>query len=258
MSEIATKKLSFAYDQKKIIDNVDLSISDGQILVILGPNGIGKSTLLSCLSGLHKSYSGSIQLGDQELRTIPKKVLSHHVALVSQGVNVKSSLKLTDYLLLGRSAFHSIFSQPNQNDQLQVDRVLTQIGLEDYRDISLQDMSGGQKQLAQIGRALVQEPQLLIMDEPTSALDYKNQILVLKLIKALSDNNISIIISTHDPNQAMMVGDLVGLLIDNQTYIQGSTEEILTEKYLSDLYKTPIVSTYNQQLHRNIFGTRMD
>jgi iron complex transport system ATP-binding protein len=96
------------------------------------------------------------------------------------------------------------------------------------------------------------------MDEPTSALDYKNQILVLKLIKALSDKNISIIISTHDPNQAMMIGDLVGLLVDDQTYLQGTTTEILSEKYLSELYKTPIVSTYNEELHRNIFGTRMD
>ncbi|AKP67837.1 ABC transporter ATP-binding protein [Companilactobacillus ginsenosidimutans] len=258
MSEIYTKNLSFAYDTEKIIDNVDLKVDDGQVLVILGPNGIGKSTLLACLSGLHDDYSGQIKLEDQELKQIPNRELSHRLALVSQGVNVKSGLNLYDYLLLGRSAFHSIFSQPDERDRQQVEHVLSQIGLAEYRDVSLQDMSGGQRQLAQIGRALVQEPKLLIMDEPTSALDYKNQILVLKLIKALSVIDISIIISTHDPNQAMMIGDSVGLLVDNQTYIQGKTEEILTEKYLTELYKTPIVSTFNEELDRNIFGTRMD
>jgi iron complex transport system ATP-binding protein len=258
LSEIYTKQLSFAYDQKNIIGNVDLRVQDGQVLVILGPNGIGKSTLLSCLSGLHPNYQGQIKLAGQELKNISSRELSHRLALVSQGVNIKSSLNLFDYLLLGRSAFHSIFSQPDDNDRQRVESVLQQIGLADYRDVSLQDMSGGQRQLAQIGRALVQDPQILIMDEPTSALDYKNQILVLKLIKALSDKNISIIISTHDPNQAMMIGDLVGLLVDDQTYLQGTTTEILSEKYLSELYKTPIVSTYNEELHRNIFGTRMD
>ncbi|WP_125768321.1 ABC transporter ATP-binding protein [Companilactobacillus furfuricola] len=258
MSEIYTKKLSFAYESQTIIGNVDLSIDDGQVLVILGPNGIGKSTLLSCLSGLHKSYQGMIKLEDRELKDISSKELSHRLALVSQGVNIKSSLSLYDYLLLGRSAFHGIFAQPDNSDHEKVDQVLDLIGLTDFAESNVQDMSGGQKQLAQIGRALVQEPHLLIMDEPTSALDYKNQILVLKLIKALSDKDISIIISTHDPNQAMMVGDMVGLLIDNQTYVQGQTEEILTEDYLSNLYKTPIVSTFNEDLQRNIFGTRMD
>lgn len=258
MSEIYTENLSFGYDDRKIIGNVDLTVDDGQVLVILGPNGIGKSTLLSCLSGLHHNYSGKIEIEDKELKQIPDRELSHRLALVSQGVNVRSNLNLFDYLLLGRSAFHSLFSQPNMTDKMRVQSVLKQIGLESYANVSLQDMSGGQKQLAQIGRALVQEPRLLIMDEPTSALDYKNQILVLKLIKALSDKNISIIISTHDPNQAMMIGDNVGLLIDNQTYVQGKTEKILTEQYLTDLYKTPIVSTYNEELGRNIFGTRMD
>lgn len=120
MSEIYTKNLSFAYDTEKIIDNVDLKVDDGQVLVILGPNGIGKSTLLACLSGLHDDYSGQIKLEDQELKQIPNRELSHRLALVSQGVNVKSGLNLYDYLLLGRSAFHSIFSQPDERDRQQV------------------------------------------------------------------------------------------------------------------------------------------
>ncbi|MQS52791.1 ABC transporter ATP-binding protein [Companilactobacillus mishanensis] len=258
MSEIYTENLSFAYQTEKIIGNVDLKVDNGQILVILGPNGIGKSTLLSCLSGLHDNYQGKIQLEDEELKSISSRELSHSLAFVSQGVNAKSNLTLYDYLLLGRSSFHSIFSQPDKKDRKKVEAVLEQIGLSQYRAKSVSDMSGGQRQLAQIGRALVQEPKLLIMDEPTSALDYKNQILVLKLIKALSQIDISIIISTHDPNQAMMVGDQVGLLINNQTYLQGETEEVLTEQNLTDLYKTPIVSTYNSKLKRDIFGTKME
>ncbi len=180
------------------------------------------------------------------------------MALVSQGVNIKSNLTLFDYLLLGRSSFHSIFDQPDERDKEVVFKIINQIGLQNYTNISLQSMSGGQRQLAIIGRALAQEPQILIMDEPTSALDYRNQTVVLKLIKMLSDQGISIIMSTHDPNQAQMIGDVVGLLIDNQTYHQGPVADILNDEYLTNLYGIPITSTYNESLNRKIFGIGMD
>lgn len=257
-SRITTQNLSFAYKTKQIINNVDLNVAAGQVLVILGPNGIGKSTLLNCLSGVLNKYQGDILVNNRSLRQLSIKDLSHQVALVSQGVNIKSSLTLFDYLLLGRSSFHSIFDQPDDHDKTIVKQIIQQIGLENYTNISLQSMSGGQRQLAIIGRALAQEPQILIMDEPTSALDYRNQTVVLKLIKMLSDQGISIVMSTHDPNQAQMVGDQVGLLIDNQTYKQGPVNEILTDKYLSKLYGIPIISTYNELVGRKIFGIGMD
>lgn len=257
-SRINTKNLSFAYKSKQIINNVDLNIAAGQVLVILGPNGIGKSTLLNCLSGILTKYHGDIFINGQSLESLSTKDLSHQLALVSQGVNIKSSLTLFDYLLLGRSSFHSIFDQPDEHDREVVVKIIDQIGLQNYTNVSLQSMSGGQRQLSIIGRALAQEPQILIMDEPTSALDYRNQTVVLKLIKKLADQGISIIMSTHDPNQAQIIGNSVGLLIDNQTYHQGSVDEMLNDEYLTKLYGTPITSTYNESLDRKIFGIGMD
>ncbi|WP_334328563.1 ABC transporter ATP-binding protein [Companilactobacillus sp. HBUAS59699] len=256
-SRINTKNLSFAYKSKQIINNVNLNVAAGQVLVILGPNGIGKSTLLNCLSGVLTKYQGEILINRQVLKSLSIKDLSHQLALVSQGVNIKSSLTLFDYLLLGRSSFHSIFDQPDDHDKEVVTKVIDQIGLKDYSAVSLQSMSGGQRQLAIIGRALAQEPKILIMDEPTSALDYRNQTVVLKLIKKLSEKGISIVMSTHDPNQAQMIGDSVGLLIDNQTYRQGPVSDILNDEYLTELYGTPITSTYNESLNRKIFGIGM-
>ncbi len=258
MFSLITNNLSFAYKDKNTIDHVNLQIESGQVLVILGPNGIGKSTLINCLSGVFSNYQGSIKIDNSELRNIGSKELSHKLALVSQGVNINTNLSLFDYLLLGRSAFHSIFSQPNKEDEKLVNEIITKIGLEKLKFVSLQNMSGGQKQLANIGRALVQEPEILIMDEPTSALDYKNQVKVLKLVKKLSDQGISIIMSTHDPNQATMVGDFVGLLMSDKTYHQGSIDQILNDEYLSRLYQTPIISTFNKQLQRNVFGIEME
>ncbi|APX72671.1 ABC transporter ATP-binding protein [Companilactobacillus allii] len=257
-SRIITENLSFAYKNKSIIGNVNLNVDPGQVLVILGPNGIGKSTLLNCLSGVLTKYNGKISVNEKDLSELTTKNLSHQVALVSQGVSIKSSLTLFDYLLLGRTSFHSIFEQPDEHDEKVVANVIEEIGLIDYRNISLQNMSGGQRQLAIIGRALAQEPDILIMDEPTSALDYKNQTVVLKLIRELSNKDISIIMSTHDPNQAQIIGDEVGLLIDNKTYLQGSTNEILNDKNLSKLYGTSILSTYNESVNRKIFGIGMD
>ncbi|WP_164505013.1 ABC transporter ATP-binding protein [Companilactobacillus hulinensis] len=257
-SRIITKNLSFAYKTKQIINNVNLRIEPGQVLVILGPNGIGKSTLLNCLSGVLTQYNGQICVNGDDLKTMTIKDLSHQLALVSQGVNIKSNLTLFDYLLLGRTSFHTIFEQPDDTDKRIVEDIIEEIGLNDYAQTSLQSMSGGQRQLAIIGRALAQEPQVLIMDEPTSALDYRNQTVVLKLIRRLSSKGISIIMSTHDPNQAQIIGDLVGLLIDNQTYLQGVTKQILNDDNLSELYGTSISSTYNESLDRKIFGIGMD
>lgn len=256
MFNLITKDLSFAYRKSNVIDHINLKVDAGQILVILGPNGIGKSTLINCLSGVFPKYRGSIKLDNEELNQIGSKELSHKLALVSQGVNVNTNLSLFDYLLLGRSAFHSIFSQPNKDDEKLVNQIIDRIGLNDLKSTSLQNMSGGQKQLANIGRALVQEPKLLIMDEPTSALDYKNQVKVLKLVKSFSNQGIAVIMSTHDPNQATMVADNVGLLMNNQVYHQGSID-ILNDEYLSKLYQTPIISTFNKDLQRNVFGIEM-
>lgn len=256
MFNLVTNNLSFAYRKSKIIDHVNLKVESGQILVLLGPNGIGKSTLINCLSGVFPKYQGSIKIDDDELKNISSKELSHKLALVSQGVNVNTNLNLFDYLLLGRSAFHSIFSQPNKADEKLVEQIIDRIGLNDFRSTSLQNMSGGQKQLANIGRALVQEPKLLIMDEPTSALDYKNQVKVLSLVKSFANQGIAVIMSTHDPNQATMVADNVGLLMNHKIYQQGSTD-ILSDEYLSKLYQTPITSTYNKELQRNVFGIEM-
>ncbi|MFD1418062.1 ABC transporter ATP-binding protein [Companilactobacillus keshanensis] len=257
MFSLTTNNLSFAYKDLNTIDHVNLQVKSGEVLVILGPNGIGKSTLINCLSGVFSKYQGSIKLDNEELKQIGSKELSHKLALVSQRVNINTNLSLFDYLLLGRSAFHSIFSQPNKDDEKLVDQVISRIGLENLKSTSLQNMSGGQKQLANIGRALVQEPKILIMDEPTSALDYKNQVNVLKLVKTFSNQGIAIVMSTHDPNQATMVADSVGLLVNNKTYRQGSTEEILSDKSLSELYQTPIISTFNEDLQRNVFGIEM-
>lgn len=257
MFSLVTDNLSFAYKDSNTIDNVNLKVESGQVLVILGPNGIGKSTLINCLSGVFSKYKGSIKLDNDELKKVDSKKLSHKLALVSQGVNINTNLSLFDYLLLGRSSFHSIFSQPNKNDEILVDSIITKIGLESLKFTSMQNMSGGQKQLANIGRALVQEPKLLIMDEPTSALDYKNQVKVLKLVKSLSKQGIAIVMSTHDPNQATMVADSVGLLMSNKTYNQGSTNAILNDQYLSKLYQTPIISTFSDDLQRNVFGIEM-
>lgn len=257
-SRIITEGLSFSYKKKTIIGNVNLDIEPGKVLVILGPNGIGKSTLLNCLSGVLTKYDGKIYINGSDLSKLTIKDLSHQLAVVSQGVSIKSNLTLFDYLLLGRASFHSIFEQPDEHDKNVVTDIIGEIGLSNYRDISLQNMSGGQKQLAIIGRALAQEPKILIMDEPTSALDYKNQTVVLKLIRTLSSKDISIIMSTHDPNQAQIIGDFVGLLIDDHTYLQGTTNEILNDKNLSKLYGTSILSTYNEVLNRKIFGIGMD
>ncbi|MFD1319152.1 ABC transporter ATP-binding protein [Loigolactobacillus zhaoyuanensis] len=242
MTELTAKGLSFGYAKTPLFSDIDFQLHSGQIHCILGPNGVGKSTLLNCLAGVYRPTSGAIMLDDQPLAKVTPAARARKIAYVPQMSSERTpvSFSLRDYVLLGRAPYLGLLAAPSQRDIAQADKLLQRFGLAARAENSYSAVSGGQQQLASIVRALLQEPALIIFDEPTSALDVANQVRVLQLIRQLAHDGYGIVLTTHDPNQALLLNDQVSTLAQDGRWHSGAAANILTSENLSQVYQLPL------------------
>lgn len=233
--------ITFAYPrQAPLFVDATLRVPRGHILVLLGPNGIGKSTLLGCLTGRLQPQAGRVLVTGADLAGLAPKARAARLAQVAQSGALTSTLSVQDYLLLGRVARHNVFGQPDDADRRQVAAALARVGMAKFAAVSLQTLSGGQKQLVMIAAALVQAAQVLVLDEPTAALDLKNQVMVLRLLRQLRDDGKTIVVTTHDPNQATLIADSVAIL--QAQHVEQIAPGELNGARLSAIYQTPITA----------------
>lgn len=211
--------------------DVDLSVKPGECVAILGPNARGKTTLLTCLAGVRTPREGMVQA-------------SGSVGYVPQNNDSNLGFTAFDMVLMGTARNRSPWSSPSKEDEDKAQRALKRVGLLEHAHKIFSGMSGGQRQLVLIARALASDPLFLILDEPTSALDMRNQSRTLCIMRQLCNEGIGVVFTTHDPTHALHVADRT-LLMD-KTISCGDTLYQLTESKLSDLYqisiKTPDVS----------------
>lgn len=205
--------------------HVNFSLDSGEILAILGPNARGKTTFLTCLSGVRTPAEGSV-------------TTEGGVGYVPQNHATAFQFSVFDIVLMGRTRAMKLWSTPRQEDYEASWHALNRVGLSDHAGDLYTDLSGGQRQLVLIARALVCDPAILILDEPTSALDLKNQRLTLSILHELAAEGIAVVFSTHDPTHALQIADST-LLMDTELSL-GPTSQQLTESTLSQLYQTPI------------------
>lgn len=251
MKVLEVNNLSFAYSKAHpVFHNVNFSLEAGEIFTILGPNGVGKSTLLHCLVGLLVPNEGKVIVDGKELGNVKHKTLAQQVAYVPQDYHTNSNLTVLDYLLTGRAPYLSFLQTPHQKDVQLAENYLQHFHLSSFRDHPLISLSGGQQQLIAIIRALLQEPRLLILDEPMAALDLSRQYEILKLIQDLSQQKITIILTTHLPDHALMLPTTIGLLDSKGSMVTGSCEELMTTEQLERIYHVPLTLTYLPQLQR--------
>lgn len=255
MTTLHAEKLGFRYQpDQPIFKGLTLTLASGEIHTILGPNGVGKSTLLKCLVGVQPPNEGQIMLDNQALHRLSPRQRAQKLAFVPQ-VNASStsiSLAVFDYVLLGRTPYQGLLANPTAQDRQQCDQLLATLGLTPLRQRAFSALSGGQQQLVMIARALLQEPDLIILDEPTSALDLGNQVRVLKLINQLQQQGYGILLTTHDPNLALMLGGDVSLFTTVGGFETGPVQTTLTSEKLSQAYQTPICVTTVAEQHRQI------
>ena len=232
MSEILNvKNYSFSYDKKKVLDNVSFSVNDYEATVLIGVNGAGKSTLIKCIAGLLKSKEGEITLLGKNIKEFKRQDFAKAIAYVPQSITF-DSMSVIDSILLGRLPY---FSHPGQKDYEKVYEVIQKLGIENIANSDVQKLSGGERQKVAIARALAGEAKLLLLDEPTSNLDLKSQYETMQMINNLKKDGMGIIISMHDINHALEVGDKYIILKDKNIVAQGDVS-ILTEELLGNIY----------------------
>lgn len=238
--KLTVDKLSFAYKKKTVLDEVSLSLDQGQVLCVLGPNGVGKSTLFRCILGFLHSYSGSAALDGDEVRRLTPREMARRIAYIPQFSAPIFQYSVLHTVLMGTTSQISSLGMPDKEQEAAAMASLERLGIAHLKDRTADTLSGGERQLVLIARALAQNSPLLVMDEPTASLDYGNAIRVMEMVASLAEEGYGVILSTHDPDQVLRYGTHALVLGRGKVRSFGTPEEAVREELLSEVYGVPI------------------
>lgn len=216
--------------------DISLCVWPQEVLCLLGPNGSGKSTLFKTLLGLLPSLAGQIEIMGKPLQAWTRQDVARQIAYVPQAHAAVFAFSVLEVVLMGRTACLSMFSSPSERDQQIACDCLEQVGMLHLVDRPYTQISGGERQLVLIARALAQQPRLLVMDEPTASLDFGNQLRVLSHIQALQQHGMGILLCTHQPEHALQIADRVALFKAGRLQAVGPTHQTMTAHYVAKLY----------------------
>ncbi|TGA99907.1 ABC transporter ATP-binding protein [Sporolactobacillus shoreae] len=241
-------RVSCGYGSKVIVEGLSLNVKAGDILCILGPNGAGKTTLFKTILGFLKLKSGEISIDHQDIRTLSRKKLAQMIGYVPQSHTATFPFTVKDVVIMGRTAYLGTLVSPGKEDARIAERNLELLGIGYLKDQIYSEISGGERQMVLIARALTQDPELLIMDEPTSNLDFGNQVRVLRQIVNLSKRGLGIIMTSHFPDHAFLCSTKVVLMQKNRMFKIGTADQIVTEENLKEAYgiSVKIISTTDE------------
>jgi ABC-type cobalamin/Fe3+-siderophores transport system ATPase subunit len=235
---LSVRDLTFAYKKSPVLSGVSFDAAPGELLAVLGPNGVGKTTLFRCILGEQKRYSGTITVDGTDMRTLSPRETAHRIAYIPQTHALTFRFTVRDVVLMGTSHALSPFASPGKAQEKIAAEALDRLGIAALSDRSFDTLSGGEQQLCCVARALAQQAKILLMDEPTSSLDYGNQLRVLDVVKDLARDGYTVLLSTHNPQHALWYADRVLALRDGKVAAFGPTAEVLTPQLLGALYGT--------------------
>ncbi len=251
---IETEKLNFSYTKggRQILKDINLSLGEGEVMSILGPNGAGKSTLLNCIATLLMPDSGIVRLCGKDTREMKPKEVASILSYVPQNHVPAFSYTVFNFVLMGRAPKVGMFERPKDEDFAIVEKTLEEIGLTELKDKPYTEISGGERQQATIARAMVAQPKAILFDEPTAHLDYGNQLKTLRIIKSLKEKGYAIIITTHNPDHAIMLGGTTAILDREGRLTVGKSEEIIAEERLRQVYGTELSLIHMDEVDRDV------
>lgn len=230
------RSVCYSYGKSQVIHDLSFQVETGEFLCILGPNGCGKTTILKNILGLLSPSSGSIFIDEEDIQGLPINRLAKIMGYIPQAHTPPFPFKVFDVVLMGRTSYLSSLSVPGKEDEKIAFESLEELNISHLKDKIYTKISGGERQLVLIARALAQQPKILIMDEPTASLDFGKQHLVLEHMRLLSKKGISIIMVTHDPDQALFCANKVVLMKKGRLLDIGTPEETIIEKAMKDMY----------------------
>lgn len=235
--DIDVEGLGFGYGEaSKVLDGIDLKVGGPQMISIIGPNGVGKSTLIYCLNKILSPTEGKVMIQGKEIDGIPIKELAKTMGFVPHATSDVFPMTVMDTVLMGRHP-HSGHKITNEDVQ-EAYAILKMLGMESFAMRSFDELSAGQHQKVVLARGLAQKPRILLLDEPTSNLDIKHQMDVTRILKELSlRDGITVIMISHDLNIASRYSDKVIMLFDRGIFRIGTPEEVITEENIREVYK---------------------
>ena len=233
---IEVQNLSFSYGDRPVLHDISFRVEKGEFLSILGPNGVGKSTLFRCVLGLLSGYTGQVLVDGADSRSFTVREAARHIAYIPQSSHPIFNYSVFDIVLMGRTSGLSTFRSPKKQDAELCRWALEKVGIPHLSDRCFHRLSGGEQQLVLIARALVQKAPILMLDEPTASLDFGNQLLVLEQCRNLAREGYTVIQTTHNPEQSYQYSDRILTLQHGRVLAEGTPKEVLTEKTIRALY----------------------
>lgn len=225
---LCAKNLKVGYEDRIIIENLNLSIKQGEIVSIIGPNGCGKSTLLKTLSRMINPIEGSVYLEGTELKQLKNKLISQKICLLSQHNQAPNDLTVEQLVYYGRLPHKKWYESKTEEDRALIEWAIEQTGLTRYKDKPIGSLSGGERQRAYIAQALCQKPSILLLDEPTTYLDISYQLELMELVQEINKKlNITVVMVLHELNQASRYSDRLVIMKQGAIISEGVPNQII-------------------------------
>ncbi|MCP4622453.1 MAG: ABC transporter ATP-binding protein [bacterium] len=234
---LKTEQLFFSYGNYVVLQDISFTVCAGTICGLIGPNGSGKTTLIKCVNGLLKPGKGHIMIDHLKVSGMPRKKAARLMAVVPQRTTVIFSFTALQMVVMGRAPVFGRMHVPGPQDYIEAHHILEELSMGHLSGRLFNELSGGEQQMVLIGRALFQDPKILLLDEPTTHLDFKNQFMIMELIKDITrKKNLVTLVALHDPNLALRYCDMITFLKNGRIVLEGPSQSVFNSETLASVY----------------------
>lgn len=240
MTLLQAEGLGYRIGERQILEDISVNVNSGDNIALLGANGAGKSTLLRILLGLLAPASGQVCLQGQPLKALSRRTIARHLAYVPQSHTPGFPFSVSHIVAQGRLPSTGLMSAPSRTDEEYVEQALADLGIAHLSARTYTELSGGERQLVLIARALVQRARLIVLDEPITGLDYGHQLRLLALLERLAEQGLAIVSSTHRPEQAQASANRVWVLHDGRLIADGAPAQVVDSALMQRLYNVSV------------------
>ena len=241
---IEVKNLFFRYQNDiPVLEDISFTLERSESLCLLGPNGTGKTTLFRCLLCLQKPQRGKVLIDGKEINCLSPRQRAQSIAYVPQSSGLTFPYTVMEAVLMGRVAHRPLGASVSRDDRIAAEAALERLNVQRLKNCRFHELSGGERQLVLVARALAQQTTFLVLDEPTASLDYANQINILQVIKRLAGEGYAVLMTSHSPNQAFLAATRALLLKDGRVFADGTPAEAVNSANLTALYGLPVCVT---------------